>query len=230
MLQPRRAARPLCLPHLERSSPAGRIVAITSLAAKEPTAQLALSNTLRPASRLAEDARRELGPSGITVNCVAPGRIATERLDSSTPTARPTSSSRRSRFGRWGAGGVRRRRLLPRLRPRALRHRPDDRRRRRAERSLSSAPAQLTAAAAARRRLVAARSSRRRPLPGPVERLYASCRTRRTRWRRSSRCKGGNDPTGPEASSSSTSSSAARACFERSSRGSTRARRSCRRS
>ena len=38
----------LALPHLEHS-PAGRIVAITSLAAKEPTSHLALSNTFRPA-------------------------------------------------------------------------------------------------------------------------------------------------------------------------------------
>jgi len=38
----------LCLPHLERSD-GGRILAITSLAAKEPTAHLALSNALRPA-------------------------------------------------------------------------------------------------------------------------------------------------------------------------------------
>jgi 3-oxoacyl-[acyl-carrier protein] reductase len=71
----------LCLPHLERSD-AGRILAITSLAAKEPTAHLALSNALRPAvTGWLKTLATELGPRGITVNCVAPGRIATPRLE-----------------------------------------------------------------------------------------------------------------------------------------------------
>ena len=71
----------LCLPHLERSD-GGRILAITSLAAKEPTAHLALSNALRPAvTGWLKTLASELGPRGITVNCVAPGRIATPRLE-----------------------------------------------------------------------------------------------------------------------------------------------------
>ena len=71
----------LCLPHLERSD-GGRILAITSLAAKEPTAHLALSNALRPAvTGWLKTLAGELGPRGITVNCVAPGRIATPRLE-----------------------------------------------------------------------------------------------------------------------------------------------------
>jgi len=70
----------LSLPHLDRSG-GGRIIAITSLAAKEPTAHLALSNTLRPAvTGWLKTLATELGPRGITVNCVAPGRIATPRL------------------------------------------------------------------------------------------------------------------------------------------------------
>jgi 3-oxoacyl-[acyl-carrier protein] reductase len=85
----------LCLAHLERS-PAGRIVAITSLAAQEPTTHLALSNTFRPAlTGWLKTLSREVGPKGITVNCVAPGRIAT----ASTPAGRATSSSRRSPSG-----------------------------------------------------------------------------------------------------------------------------------
>jgi 3-oxoacyl-[acyl-carrier protein] reductase len=75
----------LCLPYLERS-PAGRIVALTSLAAQEPTTHLALSNTFRPAlTGWLKTLSREIGPQGITVNCVAPGRIATARLDELYP-------------------------------------------------------------------------------------------------------------------------------------------------
>jgi 3-oxoacyl-[acyl-carrier protein] reductase len=70
----------LCLPHLERSA-AGRIVAITSAAVKEPVANLALSNSIRPGvTGYAKTLSQELGPKGITVNCVAPGRIATPRM------------------------------------------------------------------------------------------------------------------------------------------------------
>jgi 3-oxoacyl-[acyl-carrier protein] reductase len=71
----------LCLPHLEQSA-AGRIVSITSAAVKEPTAHLALSNTLRPGvTGYAKTLSRELGPKGITVNCIAPGRIDTPRME-----------------------------------------------------------------------------------------------------------------------------------------------------
>src|SRR6059058_664949 len=80
MLQPAVRLVGLALPHLEQSG-GGQIVAITSLAAKEPTAHLALSNTLRPAvTGWLKTLASELGPRGITVNCVAPGRIATDRL------------------------------------------------------------------------------------------------------------------------------------------------------
>src|SRR5262249_3308226 len=75
-------ARPvrLALPHLHQSE-AGRIVCITSAAVKEPTPHLALSNALRPGlTGWAKTLARELGPDGITVNCVAPGRIDTPRM------------------------------------------------------------------------------------------------------------------------------------------------------
>jgi 3-oxoacyl-[acyl-carrier protein] reductase len=80
LLQPFVRLVRLCLPHL-RKSPAGRIVCITSAAVKEPTAHLTLSNTIRPGvTGYAKTLARELGPEGITVNCVAPGRIETPRM------------------------------------------------------------------------------------------------------------------------------------------------------
>jgi len=70
----------LCLPHLERSS-AGRIVNVTSSTVREPIDTLALSNIVRPGvAGWAKSLARELGPNGITVNCVAPGRIDTDRI------------------------------------------------------------------------------------------------------------------------------------------------------
>src|SRR5207244_6941473 len=70
----------LSLPHLEQSA-AGRVICVTSAAVKEPTTNLALSNTIRPGlTGWAKTLSRELGPKGITVNCVAPGRIDTPRM------------------------------------------------------------------------------------------------------------------------------------------------------
>ena len=71
-----------CLPHL-RASGRGRIVAIESTSVKEPLANLALSNAVRPGVvGWLKTLARELGPDGITVNTIAPGRIDTERLRS----------------------------------------------------------------------------------------------------------------------------------------------------
>jgi 3-oxoacyl-[acyl-carrier protein] reductase len=70
----------LCLRHLRRS-PAGRIVNVTSSSVREPIDNLALSNSVRPGViGWAKTLARELGPDGVTVNSIAPGRIATERL------------------------------------------------------------------------------------------------------------------------------------------------------
>src|SRR5688572_3618840 len=70
----------LCLPHLERS-PAGRIVTVTSSTVREPIDNLALSNSVRPGIvGWSKSLARELGPKGITVNCIAPGRIDTDRI------------------------------------------------------------------------------------------------------------------------------------------------------
>ncbi len=70
----------LCLPYLERS-PAGRIVNVTSSSVREPIDSLALSNAVRPGVvGWAKTLARELGPKRITVNCLAPGRIDTDRV------------------------------------------------------------------------------------------------------------------------------------------------------
>lgn len=70
----------LCLPHL-RLSGRGRVIAVESTSVKEPIANLALSNAVRPGVvGWLKTLARELGPDGITVNTVAPGRIDTERL------------------------------------------------------------------------------------------------------------------------------------------------------
>ncbi len=70
----------LCRPHLEASG-RGRIVAITSSAVKEPVDGLALSNAVRPGvTGWLKSLSRDLGPAGVTVNAVAPGRIDTARM------------------------------------------------------------------------------------------------------------------------------------------------------
>ena len=70
----------LCLPHL-RASGRGRIVAIESTSVKEPIANLALSNAIRPGVvGWLKTLAHELGSDGITVNTIAPGRIDTERM------------------------------------------------------------------------------------------------------------------------------------------------------
>jgi 3-oxoacyl-[acyl-carrier protein] reductase len=70
----------LCLPYL-RASGRGRIVAIESTSVKEPIANLALSNAVRPGVvGWLKTLAREIGPDGITVNTIAPGRINTAQI------------------------------------------------------------------------------------------------------------------------------------------------------
>jgi len=81
-----------CLPHL-RASGRGRIVAIESSSVREPLANLALSNAVRPGVvGWLKTLARELGPDGITVNTIAPGRIDTDRLRSVYGDSGPPSS------------------------------------------------------------------------------------------------------------------------------------------
>ena len=70
----------LCLRHLRRSGN-GRVINITSSSVREPIDNLALSNSVRPAViGWAKTLAREIGPDGVTVNSIAPGRIETARL------------------------------------------------------------------------------------------------------------------------------------------------------
>jgi len=70
----------LALPHLLKSDQ-GRIVLVSSLAVREPVQNLALTNAVRPGVvGYMKSLANELGPKGITVNSVAPGRLATARM------------------------------------------------------------------------------------------------------------------------------------------------------
>jgi 3-oxoacyl-[acyl-carrier protein] reductase len=83
----------LCLPHL-RTSGRGRIIAIESTSVKEPISNLALSNAVRPGVvGWLKTLAREIGPDGITVNTIAPGRIDTERLRALYGAAGPSAEA-----------------------------------------------------------------------------------------------------------------------------------------
>jgi len=72
----------LCLPHLAAGG-RGRIINVESSSVRSPIDNLALSNALRPGLvGWMKTLAREVGPQGITVNTIAPGRIDTERLRS----------------------------------------------------------------------------------------------------------------------------------------------------
>lgn len=70
------------LPHL-RKSKQGRIVNITSAFVKEPSSLLLLSNAFRPGvTAMAKMLSAELAADGVTVNCIAPNSILTDRTRS----------------------------------------------------------------------------------------------------------------------------------------------------
>ncbi len=68
------------LPDLKKSGQ-GRIVFITSVSVRQPIGTLALSNSLRGGvTGLAKTLSREVAADGITVNCLAPDAILTDRI------------------------------------------------------------------------------------------------------------------------------------------------------
>lgn len=70
------------LPHVEASA-WGRILMVTSTAPKQPVPNLALSNAVRAATTgFAKSLSQELSGTNITVNCLMPGQIFTDRLRS----------------------------------------------------------------------------------------------------------------------------------------------------
>jgi 3-oxoacyl-[acyl-carrier protein] reductase len=102
LLQPAVRLVHLALPHLAANN-AGRVIAITSIASKEPVAHIALSNALRPAlAGWLKTLSRELGPQGTTVNCVAPGRFATARLEQLYPSGPSEQDLADIPLRRWG--------------------------------------------------------------------------------------------------------------------------------
>jgi 3-oxoacyl-[acyl-carrier protein] reductase len=103
LLQPLVRLVHLCLPQLAASE-AGRILAITSIAAKEPVSHIALSNAIRPGvTGWLKTLAGELGPQAITVNCVAPGRFGTARLEQLYPSGPSDADLAEIPLRRWGA-------------------------------------------------------------------------------------------------------------------------------
>jgi 3-oxoacyl-[acyl-carrier protein] reductase len=75
----------LCLPYLGKSGK-GRVINLESSTVREPADNLALSNAVRPGVvGWAKTLAREVGPTGVTVNTIAPGQIDTERLQEVYP-------------------------------------------------------------------------------------------------------------------------------------------------
>jgi 3-oxoacyl-[acyl-carrier protein] reductase len=67
------------LPHLKQSDQ-GRIIFVTSVAVRQPIPNIVISNSLRGGvTGLAKTLSRELAPDRITVNCLAPDAILTDR-------------------------------------------------------------------------------------------------------------------------------------------------------
>jgi len=68
------------LPHVKQSDQ-GRLVAITSISAKQPVTSLVLSNATRAGVHgLIKTLSQEVAETGVTVNAVCPGTIRTDRI------------------------------------------------------------------------------------------------------------------------------------------------------
>ena len=72
----------------------GRVVAVSSMAVREPIAALQLSNSHRPGLIAAfKVLARQVAEDGVTLNSVLPGRIATERIFGTAPGGREAAEA-----------------------------------------------------------------------------------------------------------------------------------------
>jgi len=94
----------VAVPHM-RERRWGRIIAITSIAAKQPVENLILSNTARAGVLgFLKSLSQQIAADGITVNTVCPGYHLTERLKSlSTSIAQKEGVNVEEVYGRWAA-------------------------------------------------------------------------------------------------------------------------------
>ena len=77
------------LPHL-RTSDAGRILAVTATGVKEPMPNLGVSSMVRnAATAYLKSLSRDVGRDGVTVNCLAPGYVHTDRIEHVFPDGLP---------------------------------------------------------------------------------------------------------------------------------------------
>ena len=92
------------IPHMQRNR-WGRLITITSVSVKQPIADLVLSNAVRAAVvGLVKSLANEFGKDGITVNNVAPGYTATDRLQELAATrALAAGISVQELYDRWAA-------------------------------------------------------------------------------------------------------------------------------
>ena len=99
----------LCLPAM-RAARWGRIIVSTSTSVKQPIDTLMLSSSIRSATTAwAKTLSDQVAADGITVNCLAPGRILTDRVvqldtDLAQRTGRPLEEVKRSLEAKIPAG------------------------------------------------------------------------------------------------------------------------------
>ena len=98
----------LCREVAEALEPGGSLALVLSSSVRTPIAGLAVSNGLRPGLAMAAKALAdELGPVGIRVNGLLPGRVGTDRvaeLDDATgdPEAAKAAALKQIPLGRYG--------------------------------------------------------------------------------------------------------------------------------
>ncbi len=94
------------IPHMQRAR-WGRFITITSVAVKQPVANLVLSNAVRSGVvGLVKSLANEFGNDGILVNNIAPGFTATGRLQNLAKAGAAQGKSEKEMFDGWAAASV----------------------------------------------------------------------------------------------------------------------------